>query len=324
MANVTESSAWEGGIYRIETTDPILGGESGTANIQAKQLANRTGYLKSRADQVDAAAAGAGSLQARMAALDAQLAAVDTGMVNADLATLKFALTQAALANDGVKTLRQVVQQEGEFTLTNRGLVSGGAISAYGTSRLLSITVGKCFINGRIYSIAAQQSLSVPEGGVASDVCYGYLSLNAANNIIFRVTTFGAAVPSDGIKVCTITVPAGNTSAALVGVTITSTARVEANYPNVLDSPVQTSLVLKTMEANDYRLDFDVVSASGAPCDAKSIVATGRQTNGFAVTLASAADNVVVRWRASRLALPNQSPVVDFVTGFHAAAPVTY
>lgn len=66
MANVNETQAWESGIYRIETTDPILGGETGTANIQAKQLANRTLWLKARADQVDAAASGYGSLQARL------------------------------------------------------------------------------------------------------------------------------------------------------------------------------------------------------------------------------------------------------------------
>ena len=76
MANVTESSVWESGIYRIETTDPILGGETGTANIQAKQLANRTLYLKARADQVDAAASGYGSLQARLAVLQNSVEAI--------------------------------------------------------------------------------------------------------------------------------------------------------------------------------------------------------------------------------------------------------
>lgn len=46
MANLTETAQWEEGIYRIETTDPVIGGEDGIDNRQAKQLGNRTLYLK--------------------------------------------------------------------------------------------------------------------------------------------------------------------------------------------------------------------------------------------------------------------------------------
>jgi hypothetical protein len=42
MANLTESASWESGIYRIELTDPVVGGEDGIDNVQAKQLGNRT------------------------------------------------------------------------------------------------------------------------------------------------------------------------------------------------------------------------------------------------------------------------------------------
>lgn len=50
MANLTEGAVWESGIYRIETTDAVIGGELGISNKQAKQLANRTSYLKSITD----------------------------------------------------------------------------------------------------------------------------------------------------------------------------------------------------------------------------------------------------------------------------------
>lgn len=40
-----EQPYWEPGIYRIEPEDPILGGEFGIDNVQARQLANRTQYL---------------------------------------------------------------------------------------------------------------------------------------------------------------------------------------------------------------------------------------------------------------------------------------
>ena len=46
MANVKENATWENGIYQLETTDPVLGGENGIDNFQARQLANRTQWLK--------------------------------------------------------------------------------------------------------------------------------------------------------------------------------------------------------------------------------------------------------------------------------------
>lgn len=50
MANLTEKSIWETGIYQLETTDPVEGGAEGKSNQQAKQLANRTGWLKKQLD----------------------------------------------------------------------------------------------------------------------------------------------------------------------------------------------------------------------------------------------------------------------------------
>jgi len=310
MSNLAESVSWDA-VYQLESTDPITGGVNGIDNLPHKHLTNRTAYLKS-------------VLETLAITVNGINITVSEDTKNMQDAILKFALDQSAQANASIRSLRQHVQQEGEFTITNRGLVSGGAITKYGSSRLLSIADGKCFMNGRTYNITAQQSLSVPEGGASSAVCYGYLSLDGSANIIFRVTAFGSDIPSNSIKVCSITVPASNTDAALAGVTVTATARVEANYPAHLDSPPSASPILKIMDANDYRLDFDVASFSGAPCDTKAIVVTGRQTNGFTATLASAADNVVVRWRASRLSLPSQLPVTDFVTNFHASSPTTY
>ena len=48
MANVTEQSNWELGIYQIETSDAVIGGVGGIANRQALQLANRTLWLKNQ------------------------------------------------------------------------------------------------------------------------------------------------------------------------------------------------------------------------------------------------------------------------------------
>lgn len=46
MANLTEVSQWENVIRQIENGEAATGGADGLANIQAKQLANRTKYLK--------------------------------------------------------------------------------------------------------------------------------------------------------------------------------------------------------------------------------------------------------------------------------------
>lgn len=56
MANVAESAVWEGGIYQLEETDDVQGGENGIDNLQAKQLGNRTTWLKGVIDEVITAA----------------------------------------------------------------------------------------------------------------------------------------------------------------------------------------------------------------------------------------------------------------------------
>lgn len=48
MANLPESQEWASGIYQLETSDPVVGGPDGVSNQQAKQLANRTSWLKKK------------------------------------------------------------------------------------------------------------------------------------------------------------------------------------------------------------------------------------------------------------------------------------
>lgn len=48
MANVAESTSYDAGIYQLEIADLVLGGTSGISNTQAKGLANRTNWLKSK------------------------------------------------------------------------------------------------------------------------------------------------------------------------------------------------------------------------------------------------------------------------------------
>ena len=73
MGVIKETANWESSIYQIEPTDPVLAGENGPANTQARQLANRTAYLKAQDDtktaEISAARGTYGNLNERITAL---------------------------------------------------------------------------------------------------------------------------------------------------------------------------------------------------------------------------------------------------------------
>lgn len=50
--NLAEIETYEAGIYQLEITDPVIGGPDGIDNLQAKQLANRTNWLKAKLDSI--------------------------------------------------------------------------------------------------------------------------------------------------------------------------------------------------------------------------------------------------------------------------------
>jgi len=64
MVAIVENPNYEAEIYQLETNDPVMGGIDGIDNLQAKQLANRTAYLKALIE------AGAGSVAAHEAVID--------------------------------------------------------------------------------------------------------------------------------------------------------------------------------------------------------------------------------------------------------------
>ncbi len=219
---------------------------------------------------------------------------------------IKYALDQVGVANSSVRALKQQIQQEGELLIENRGVVSGCTVTKSITAaRNLNLAAGTCFANGRAYSVASGDNMaSVPSNigaGSATVVAYLYLS---ATGWKLAVTAIGEAVPAGAIRLYNITIPANSTDATdpnLANVTITSVRRVEAGFPQFLDTPVSQFVPISTLSANDWRIDIDVVSADGAPCDRKALNIASRASNGFTLELASAADNVRVRYRVSKL-----------------------
>lgn len=53
MANLSETTTYDVGVYQLETADPVTGGAAGIANAPLKNLANRTNYLKTHIDTLE-------------------------------------------------------------------------------------------------------------------------------------------------------------------------------------------------------------------------------------------------------------------------------
>lgn len=272
-----------------------------------ENFADHETRLTARETELNNARGGKANLAARLTEMDSNIGATSVDMQNATAAALKFALDQAALANYGVRALRGQAQQEGVITIKNRGVVKGCSVSKSTTAaRNLNIVTGVCFANGRAYPVSdGTNAASVPSNiGSSSVVVYAYLFQDANGLWRLAVTPIGTTVPDGAITIYNLTIPANSTDATdpnLTGVAMTDVRRVEAQFPQLFDNPASVSPSLQTLGANDYSLAFDVVSADGAPCDSRHIVVASRATNGFTVRLASAADNVVLRWRASKL-----------------------
>ncbi|TKC83831.1 hypothetical protein FAZ69_22625 [Trinickia terrae] len=112
MTNLIEAERWEDGVYQLETSDPVVGGPDGIDNLQAKQLANRTRYLK-RAIET-----GQSDLEAHVAAGDPH----PQYATHADLAEKVAALVaQAPETLDTLSELAKALGNDPSFatTITN-------------------------------------------------------------------------------------------------------------------------------------------------------------------------------------------------------------
>jgi len=304
MADLTGTPSYKGFVRQLETTDPK---HPDTWNPNYQQLINNDVYLKQFADEVADARGGKSSLAARVSDLAASVSGQSEEADNNKLAVLLYALQQAALANSGVLGLKTVAQQQGEILIINRGLIRGCEASKSTTAtRNLNFTAGACFAQGRTFAVSGtENAASVPSNPSAAPVTvHAYLFQNDDGLWRPAVTPVGTAVPIGAIRLYQLTIPAHNTDASdpnLSGVTLTSVRRFEPQFPIVLDSPPSQSVAINTVNAADYQITFDVVDAQGAPCGADAVAVRSCATNGFTVELHSAADDVRLRWKLSRL-----------------------
>lgn len=305
MANLTGSpKAFKNTLRKLETTDPK---HPDTWNPNYQTLIDNDAYLKQFADEVAGARAGKADLATRMDELAGSVAGQSEEADNNKVGVLLYALQMAGLANSGVQNLRDVAQQQGEFVIANRGLIQGCIASKSTTAtRNLNFTEGVCFAQGRAFSVrGTDNAASVPSNpSSAAMTAHVYLFQDTSGSWRPAVTPGDTDVPEGAITLYQLTIPAGSTDATdpnLSRVSLTGVRRIEQHYPILLDSPPTVSVVIRTLSKSDYQLTLDVISAQGAPCRADALVVTSRATNGFSLELHSAADNVRVRWKLSRL-----------------------
>lgn len=220
------------------------------------------------------------------------------------IATVLEAMDLAALANRELDRFRRVRIQEGETIIYNRGIITGCTITRKAANvRILSLALGRLFIHGRSYSVAANtDATSVPPNpGGSSATCYVYLYIDVNGAVQCQCTPLNTAVPSTGLVIYTIAVPAGSTGDS-DAFTITDARRLCAMWPNVFVYPSYALISLPYVlpDAN-YAVHLDVVSCEGGRQQIGALEVEDRLTNGFKIFLAGAADAVKIRYHVQRM-----------------------
>lgn len=194
MTNLVEIDRWEDGVYQLETSDPVVGGPEGIDNLQAKQLANRTRYLKK-------------AVEARQSDFDAHVAAVDPHpqyATHADLAEKVAALVaQSPEALDTLSELAKALGNDPNFatTITNQLALKAAIDSPVLTGAPKAPTPDQFDATKRI---ATMESLRRELGGMAG-VDQRCIQMSA--DVALPASCFGKILPVQGNTPRTITLP---------------------------------------------------------------------------------------------------------------------
>lgn len=301
MANLPESNAtYPGGVYQIETTDPVMAGPDGIANKPLKDLANRTAFLKKFADELAAARGEFATLLERLQQYDA----FDPEAQNMLNAAVMQALSLGGLAHrELVKTL-SVRFQQGEVIVKNRGVINGCIVTISDTAvRNLSIGAGKVFFGSRLVPVVADDNSAVipSNDGAAEESCYAYL-YEDAGDLKFACTDIGEAVPDGAIELYRVIIPAANTSVSdpyADLVSLSDIRRLEPNYPTLLAYAPYEMVDLDFPFLDDgYSIKLDIVDYLGGGFQQGNVYTGDRAANGFKIYLNGTVDSVRVKWTA--------------------------
>jgi hypothetical protein len=113
MSYLAETTVYEDGIYQLETSDPVMGGPEGVDNRQAKQLANRTAWLKEKVSVAQ------GGLDTHLAAVDPHTQyATKVGMTGAIEAAVAALVNSSPETLDTLKALADALGDDPNFATT--------------------------------------------------------------------------------------------------------------------------------------------------------------------------------------------------------------
>ena len=231
MANLAETSTWEPGIYQLEEEDLVQGGPDGIDNTQAKQLANRTQYLKQLietisgvkqdADGTLAAIAALVGIADRMiyftgndqAALTVLTAFARTLLDDADAATMRATLGAAPLASpalSGTPTAPTPTQFDASQALATmeavqRALGSFSGAVSYDSAAvaLTSADIGKAVVVSVASTVTLPPAASVILGAVL------YISATGTGNVTLVRSGADSIIRNDGVSVSSLVVKSG-------------------------------------------------------------------------------------------------------------------
>jgi len=280
-------------------------------NVRYDEIDENFGNLDQRTEsiegEVQTARGGKSSLDSRLDEMQTSIEGFGADMQNALIATVSAAMDAGGLANREIDRLKNVLIQEGEVTVKNRGVIKGCSVSkSDNTIRNLNLASGKVFAHGRTYPVNELLNTAVvPVNNTATAAtCYVYL-FDENGDIQCNCTSLGEAVPDNGIEIYSVSIPAGNndsTDPYLASVTLTDTRRLEKNWPNVFENPAFVYVPLANiLPDSNYAVDTEIVTLEGGWQQAGELLIEDRLKNGFKFYLAGTADAVVIRYVVTHL-----------------------
>ena len=291
MANLPESASWADGIYQIETTDPVMGGVNGISNAQAKQLANRTKWLKEQSDtQANRLTSIEGGIDEQ-----AQNALIGLGMQ---------AMVNIGVLAKSVDNIRKRVLAQGVATLKNKWVVQGFALSKASEIRALHLsqtgTVASdtsiAWTDGKRVQLADDDyHVTVPTNTSTTDtlVLYAYL---VKSDGVYRVI-LASTVPDDGLLLYEVRIAANDTAVDCRNVTLVDRRTIQGISGFLITTP-QTLYIpfpFPLQSSSDYDVIFTVESATDKAA-VGNIEITSKTANGCSLQITGSADNVKIRW----------------------------
>lgn len=297
MANLPESNTYPAGIYQIELTDPVVGGVDGVSNAQARQLANRTNWLKQKADEMVEARGGFDKLGDRLAGYDA----FSPEQQVAILAGMQEALGLGGVLSREMQVLRQWVLAQGSVVIKNKHVITGMQLTKseiralhLSQSGTVGTGVSRSQIDGMIVSLADDDyHVSVPSNESGETREYFAFLVRQGNSYGVQIAL---TVPDTGLPLYRVTVPAGNTGNSLAAVTLTDLRVIQpANAWVSTFDPLASVAFPHALPAADYGVQLEVESATD-PAAVGALVVYDKARNGFKIRQTGSADNVRIRW----------------------------